>query len=374
MVLNAIDIASPYQNDINIAATGADIVIIKVTEGTSVVNPYWKTWADQTLAQGKCLGLYHWATEADTTAQVNAFFNAIGSYKDKAMLFVDYEDYTSESGPKPIKHSGTRIAREILEKGSAKAGKPLGLYIALSTENSQDWSFAAKKYPLWVAQYNVTAPTYGFQNPVMIGSPKYWDTITLHQWTGNGHISGHSGKIDISVFYGDKATWNKLIATTNNSSLTEVDEEMAWHPEVKWNQLGMFRINREGGINLYTSSELAFVTKENGADAVRKYGDFIIWQAKGGAVKLGTNTQWASQADGLTKINPLAVNDNAHAKCKIVADDAYTQDEPKAGAAGIKHLPKGSTWTVFGRQDKYLIVGGGSDGKYVDGDKAVIVL
>lgn len=361
MVLNAIDIAD-YQAGINPATVSADIIIIKATEGTSYTNPYWKTWADETLKAGKLLAFYHFTHGTNCNEEVNYFLNTLGAYANKAMLFLDFEASAVNVG-------GVPFAKQFLELVKNKTGKAPGIYMSLTVENQLNWSSICNDYPLWVAQYNTMSPQYGFVDRDLYGSLKYWKVITLFQNTSNGHISGWNGGLDLSIFYGDKATWNKLVASS-----MEVDEEMAWHPEVKWNQLGMFRINREGGINLYTNSELAFVTQENGADAVRKYGDFVVWEAKKGAVRLGTDTQWASQADGLTKINPLAVNDNAHAKCKIVADNAYTQNEPKAGAAGIKHLPKDSTWTVFGRQDKYLIVGGGADGKYVDGNKAVIVL
>ncbi|MCW1004735.1 glycosyl hydrolase family 25, partial [Streptococcus anginosus] len=86
-------------------------------------------------------------------------------------------------------------------------------------------------YPLGVAQYNTMSPQYGFVDRDLYGSLKYWKVITLFQNTSTGHISGWNGGLDLSIFYGDKATWNKLVASS-----MEVDEEMAWHPEVKWNQ------------------------------------------------------------------------------------------------------------------------------------------
>ena len=63
-MLHGIDIAS-WQAGIDIAATDADFVIIKVTGGDSYVNPYWREWADATLAAGKLLAFYHFANDID---------------------------------------------------------------------------------------------------------------------------------------------------------------------------------------------------------------------------------------------------------------------------------------------------------------------
>ena len=68
-MLHGIDISS-WQAGIDIAATDADFVIIKVSGGTSYTNgypdeseDYWRKWADETLAAGKLLGFYHYACE-----------------------------------------------------------------------------------------------------------------------------------------------------------------------------------------------------------------------------------------------------------------------------------------------------------------------
>ncbi|PLA45053.1 GH25 family lysozyme [Lactobacillus jensenii] len=371
-MLNGYDISSHNaEAGFRVANVPSDFVIVKATEGTGYTNPYFKRDADDALAQGRLLGIYHYATGYNWQAEADFFLNCVQPYIGKVVLILDFE-------AEAVMRGKVAFVKSWLDYIKSKTGILPWFYTYLNVENGYinkqnpqgfDWSSVANTYPLWVAQYNNYNPVTSYQPRDLYGSLKFWKNMTAFQYTSSGRI-GNPGSLDLNVFYGTKADWLKY---TNNNGENEVDE-MSWHPEVKWNQLGMFRINRENGINLYTSPDLAIVTQEDGHDAVRKYGDFVIWQAKKGAVRLGTDVQWASQADGLTKINPLAVNDNAHAKCKIIADDAYTQNEPDWKAGGIKHLPKGSTWQVFGRVDKYLIVGGEKDGKYVNGDKTFIIL
>lgn len=362
-MLNLVDISN-WQGSagFNPSTVSTDGYIVKATEGTSYTDPYLKDFADKTLASGRVLGLYHFATGYNWKAEADYFLSRVGNYIGKAVLILDFESSAVTTG-------GVQFATNWLNYVKEKTGSTPMFYTYLGVENSLNWSSLSKQYPLWLAQYNNYNTVNGFQPRSLYGSLKYWAKMTCFQYTSSGRLIGYNGNLDLNVFYGTKEDWCKKAGNFDG-----VNEEMAWHPEVKWNQLGMFRINRANGINLYTSSDLAIVTQEDVHDAVRKYGDFVIWQAKGGAVKLGTDVQWASQADGLTKINPLAVNDRARAICKITTDDAYTQNEPDWKTGGIKHLPKGSTWQVFGRVDKYLIVGGEKDGKYINGDKAVIVL
>ena len=59
-MLNGIDI-SGWQSGIDVSSVDADFVIVKATGGVSFVNPDFRRQADQTLASGKLLGLYHFA-------------------------------------------------------------------------------------------------------------------------------------------------------------------------------------------------------------------------------------------------------------------------------------------------------------------------
>ena len=78
-MLRVVDIAS-HQAGINPAALDCDVVIVKATGGTSYVNPYWREWADATLASGKKLAIYHYCEEYgiyNTPAAEARFFRKI---------------------------------------------------------------------------------------------------------------------------------------------------------------------------------------------------------------------------------------------------------------------------------------------------------
>lgn len=362
-MLDMPDISS-YQGDagLRVGNIKSDGIIVKATEGTGYTNPYFRRDADDTLKLGRVLGIYHYASGYNWKAEADYFLNAVGPYLGKAVLILDYEMPAVLIGRESF-------AKQWLDYVKEKTGQTPWFYTYLFVENgynSKDnptpfnWSGIAKSYPLWLAQYQIGA-VYGYQHRALNGRLKYWDKMTCFQHTDNGYLPGYGKRLDLNVFYGDKEDWAKWASKDGG-----VDEEMAWHPEVKYTDIGQFKVNRDNGANLYSDATL---TKVIGT----RTGSFKILSAKKGAVCAGTG-QWFSQADGLTKINPLAINENSSAICKIVADDAFTQNEITATAKGVKHLPKGSKWQVKGRKGKYLRVGGPTDGMYIDADKTVIVL
>ena len=88
-VLDGIDV-SYYQKDIDIANISADFVIVKVSEGTSYLSPKYKTQADETLASGKLLGLYHFARTGTTALeQAKYFVDHIQNYLGKHVLYLE---------------------------------------------------------------------------------------------------------------------------------------------------------------------------------------------------------------------------------------------------------------------------------------------
>ena len=72
---------------------------------------------------------------------------------------------------------------------------------------------------LWCAKYRDNIPDYNW-NMASAGpapSVKYWSVIALWQWTSVGRLNGHSGNLDCSVFYGDRAAWNKYVGKGSSS-------------------------------------------------------------------------------------------------------------------------------------------------------------
>ena len=341
MAENGIDVSS-YQP--GIGNIGQQFVFVKATEGTNYVNPYMRPQ----LATAPHKGLYHFASGNSVVAEADWF---LAHWQRGVLPILDYEGNALTAW-------SVADVKQWLDYVYSKTGiKPL-LYMSLAVENERNWS-SCTGYPLWIAQYNTMNAQYGFQPRPLYGRLRNWHQAAVFQYHSNTYLPGWSGGLDVDVLL---VPWNDLL-TSNKKE----DVEMSWHPQVKCNELGRFKVNRQVAA-LYADSKLAKPVDS------RKYGqEFKISRAMGGAVEAG-DKQWFSQADGLTKINPLAVNTGAEAECEISADDAWTQNLPTSGQPGVKRLAKGQHYVVHGRIGKYLRVGNEQTGKFIDGDKALIVL
>lgn len=349
-----VDVSSFQSKDMS-RYPDSKFAIVKSTQGTYYHNPNHEGQLASAKQAGMQVMEYHYANfsnnanEAVTEAQYALSHTKLakGSY-----IWLDWE---AGDGNK-VNYSPADNTEAILAFMNiiSSAGYKTGLYAgAALMRNNIHTSIILSKYPnsLWVASYPVTRavsePDFNYF-PSMNG-------VAIWQFTSNWK----GLNVDANVM---------LIDIFKNSSAVEAgDDDMSFHPEVKYDQLGVFKVNNKNGADLFKEDTLA--TKIGHKD----YGtSWKISRANNGAVCAGGN-QWFSQADGLTKINPLAVNEKAPAVCKITDPKAFTQADAKPGK-GIEHLPKGNTYKVFGRVGKYLIVYGKDGGKYLDGDKASIVL
>ena len=206
--LNGIDIYSGQgDKGINIAGVDADFVIVKATEGTTYINPYYRSMADATLSSGKMLGFYHFARVGDPEAQADFFVTQVGPYIGRAALFLDWED-----GPyRGILLQGPGWAKRFLDRVYAKTGvRPL-IYMSKSVTRSYDWSQVAPAYGLWVAQYPDYKPT-GYQGAPWTDSTGFgaWAGPTIFQYTSTGRISGYNANLDLDLFYGTVEDWQDM--------------------------------------------------------------------------------------------------------------------------------------------------------------------
>lgn len=215
MGLNGIDISS-WQEDLVVASmTTCDFVIVKATGGKGYSNDCFKKHADQTLAAGKLLGCYHYARdrgyEGSASEEADHFIAAFKPYIGKAIPFLDWE--ADALG------LGVAWAKAWLDRVKAKTGVTPGIYTSKSVLFSYDWSSVAKTYPLWVAQY----PNYeetGFKSEPWTDGWDFaaWKDPLLFQYTGTGRIPGYSGHLDLDLFYGTKADWQKRCAVAGASA------------------------------------------------------------------------------------------------------------------------------------------------------------
>lgn len=366
-----VDVASFQPSDLSsykrLGATGA---IVKVTEGTTYRNPKAQAQINSAKALGMEVHGYFFATFSNnvTSATLQAQFavstaQAYGIPKG-AYLATDWETGDGNVVTGSIEYNTQAILATM--DVIAKAGyKPMLYSGAALLRNNIYTSRILAKYPnsLWVASY----PTMSAVSTANMGYFPSMNGVALWQFSSNWH----GLNVDVSIAVIDTA--NVASPSTQSpagqySSLTLVN----------YDELGRFTVTRPSGAQLYSSSKLTSPLNENGKPAIRSAGGtYKIYDQKDGAVLAGGangKEQWFSQADGITKINPLAKNSKAWGSVAyITADDAYTQAETKPGK-GIQHLPKGTSWKVFGREGKYLVVGGSNGGKYLNADKCKIIL
>jgi len=227
MTLNGIDIAS-HQEGIDVSKVKADFIIVKVSGGTSYVNDKaheaWRNWydiADEVLKSGKLLGLYHYAGEYGIKrtgkAEAEFFLKQIKKFIGKAVLCLDWEA-TAQSFP-------VSYAKEWLDTVAKATGATPMFYGYASYLNSRDHS-AIAKYPLWMASYlNKYAYGSGYvSNPDNTWSTGSWKKMTCYQYSSTRKISGYGDRLDIDVFYGDKADWLKLAGASGAQTEPKKEE------------------------------------------------------------------------------------------------------------------------------------------------------
>lgn len=269
MGLNGIDISS-WQEDLVVSRmTTCDFIIVKATGGKGYSNDCFKRHADQTLAAGKLLGCYHYARdrgyEGSAEAEADHFIDAFRPYIGKAIPFLDWE--ADALG------LGVAWAKAWLDRVRAKTGVTPGIYTSKSVCFAYDWSSVAKTYPLWVAQYPDYEDTGFLDEPWTDGWDfGAWSDPLLFQYTGTGRIPGYSGHLDLDLFYGTKADWQRLCKAAGSSSeevkevaisranvAAQIMEHLCNCPEHGYSQPG--RHGTSGSCSVNTDAGAVKVTK-----------------------------------------------------------------------------------------------------------------
>ena len=246
-MLRVVDIAS-HQAGIDLASLDCDAVIVKATGGASYVNIHpelevdWREWADQVLASGKPLGLYHFAWEANRhgTAQQEArhFLDAIAKYKGKCIPILDWEN-DALSLP-------ASWAREWLDIVASETGSTPMFYAGASDLNGKDYSLLTK-YPLWMASYLNRYQYSGWvDDPDNTWGTGDWPDMRMYQYTSTGRIEGWNGNLDLSVFYGTYTDWKRMeggsmklgevAAAIHRDMCDDEDNGYSWTP--RWGEDG----------------------------------------------------------------------------------------------------------------------------------------
>lgn len=199
MTLNGIDISN-YQAGINLSVVPCDFVICKATEGTYYVNPDCDRAYQQAKANGKLLGVYHYANGGDAVAEADYFLNNIQGYIGEAILCLDWEWQSNAlcgTGGQ-ARAWISKWCNRIVEKTGVK---PL-IYASASLYKEVS---GIGDYGLWIAQYANNNAT-GYQaHPWNEGA---YD-CAIRQYSSSGKLAGYNRNLDLDKFYGDATAWHK---------------------------------------------------------------------------------------------------------------------------------------------------------------------
>lgn len=199
MALNGIDISN-WQRGIDLSKVPCDFVICKATEGTGYVNPDCDRAYQQAKANGKLLGVYHYANGGNAAAEADYFLNNIQGYIGEAILSLDWESQNNAmfGTGGPARTWISNWCKRIVEKTGVK---PL-IY------TSAGWYKEVSgigDYGLWIAQYANNNPTGYQEHPWNEG----YYTCAIRQYSSCGRLPGYAGNLDLNIAYMDATAWRK---------------------------------------------------------------------------------------------------------------------------------------------------------------------
>ena len=196
---------SVYQSTVNwasVKSAGNAFAFVRVSDGASTSDTQFASNWPGAKKAGLIRGAYQFfRASEDPTAQANLFvskMNAAGGIGAGDLPPVlDLETADGESNATVVSRALTWLS--VMEQ---KTGiKPI-VYTAAFMSATIGTSFS--KYPLWVANYEVTCPTM----------PSGWTAWQFWQDSSKGTVGGISGAVDTDIFNGDLATLQKLTLQT----------------------------------------------------------------------------------------------------------------------------------------------------------------
>lgn len=234
--MDGIDISS-YEDGIDLSAIPVDFVIVKASEGSNPEGEWYRckheSKVDQSLALGKCTGLYHfYTTNATPEEQAKMFVESASAYVGKVAFFLDWESRTYDGGrgTSPVATLDPSVAKAWLDAVYEMTGVKPGIYMSRSVTTMHDWSEVAAEYPLWVAAYPNSDFVEGYNQSYKDtygGNVGAWKEPLIWQYSSTTVLSGWGRRLDVNVMYGTKDDWAKLVGQNWESKLKSDEELLA---------------------------------------------------------------------------------------------------------------------------------------------------
>lgn len=187
--MNGIDV-SQWQGYINFEAVrraGVELVYIKASEGTDLVDPFFFRNYVNAREAGLPVGFYHYLTarsEEEAKAEAYHFVETVQGLVNNARLVMDIENIAGLT-----RQEVNGIASTFLQAVQAYGGKMPAIY-AGAKDAAQVLGEQFAVYPLWIAEYDVDEPT--MDNP--------WEAWAGWQYTDMGRVAGIQGHVDRDIF------------------------------------------------------------------------------------------------------------------------------------------------------------------------------
>lgn len=195
--MKGIDISNHQRGmDLGAVADQIDFIIVKATEGLNFVDTYCDGFFQKALQLGKKVGFYHFARNNDAAAEAQYFYDNTKGYVGLGIPVLDWEADQS-----------VEWVNAFVEKYHALTGIWPWIY-------ANPWRFQQGKVNencgRWVAGYpknGITDINYGVNNSLPSGYNV--GLVCAWQFTSSGRLNGCSFNLDMDVYYGDAASWDK---------------------------------------------------------------------------------------------------------------------------------------------------------------------
>ncbi len=189
-IYQGIDV-SEFQGDIDyskVKNAGIEIVYIKSSEGTYLVDPYFRTNYDNAKREDLKVGFYHFLrarNEEDAIKEADFFNSVISGTSPDCRLAMDFEVFNGLSVERinQISFAFLRRVQELTNKECVVYSDAFNARTVFSRE-------LASEYPLWIAEYDVNIPS----------STGNWDEWIGFQYSDKGQIDGINANVDLDKF------------------------------------------------------------------------------------------------------------------------------------------------------------------------------
>lgn len=196
LALQGIDVSGWQPSDVSERVAG-DFAIVKISQGTSYLNPAADAQLAAAVRSGKQIGVYHYAGGGSCTAEADYFLAHAQKWIRKAVLVLDWEAYQNSAW------GNANWSTCFVQRVTARTG---GVIPMVYVQQSALWQVAGARRAgagLWVAQYASNSAT-GYQSaPWRLGQ----EGEAMRQYTSHGLLPGYTGYLDLNYFRGSASQW-----------------------------------------------------------------------------------------------------------------------------------------------------------------------